>query len=141
MQIRRMTFCQDRRFCLGRTFVPFTFVAKCSIGRSDTNKCLQISTSRIADELARSSPACLCRSIMVPGRGWCHKGYKLQKTAEMHLHYLEKKYGIRINLLEWSGDDYETGTLNALIKMESTDVGRMLLESIAITYGNTLETS
>jgi len=49
----------------------------------------------------------------------------------MHLHYLEKKYGIRINLFDWSGDDYETGTLNALIKIESTDVGRILLESIA----------
>jgi hypothetical protein len=49
----------------------------------------------------------------------------------MHLHYLEKKYGIRINLLDWSGDDYETGTLNALIKIESTDLGRILLESIA----------
>ena len=23
------------------------------------------------------------------------------------LHHLEKKYGIRINLLNWSGDDYE----------------------------------
>jgi hypothetical protein len=49
----------------------------------------------------------------------------------MHLHHLEKKYGIRINLLDWSGDDYETGTLNALIKIEATDVGRILLESIA----------
>ena len=49
----------------------------------------------------------------------------------MHLHYLEKKYGIRINLFDWSGDDYETGTLNALIKIEGTDVGRILLESIA----------
>jgi hypothetical protein len=49
----------------------------------------------------------------------------------MHLHYLEKKYGIRINLFDWSGDDYETGTLNALIKIEATDVGRILLESIA----------
>jgi hypothetical protein len=57
--------------------------------------------------------------------------YELQKTADIHLHYLEKKYGIRINLLEWSGDDYETGTLNGLIKIESTDVGRILLESIA----------
>jgi hypothetical protein len=34
----------------------------------------------------------------------------------MLLHYLEKKYGIGINLVEWSGDDYETGTLNAVIK-------------------------
>jgi hypothetical protein len=49
----------------------------------------------------------------------------------MHLHYLEKKYGIRINLLEWSGDDYEAGTLNALIKIDSTDVGQILLNSIA----------
>ena len=49
----------------------------------------------------------------------------------MNLHYLEKKYGIRINLLGWSGDAYETGTLQALIKIESTDTGRMLLESIA----------
>ena len=47
------------------------------------------------------------------------------------LHYLEKKYGIRINLLGWSGDNYETGTLNALIKISGTDVGRILLESIA----------
>jgi hypothetical protein len=51
--------------------------------------------------------------------------------AAMHLHHLEKKYGIRINLFDWSGDDYETGTLNALIKIEATDVGRILLESIA----------
>ena len=41
----------------------------------------------------------------------------------MHLHHLEKKYGIRINLLDWSGDDYETGTLNALIKIEGTQRG------------------
>jgi hypothetical protein len=47
------------------------------------------------------------------------------------LHHLEKKYGIRINLLNWSGDDYETGTLRALIKLSGTDVGRILLESIA----------
>jgi hypothetical protein len=58
------------------------------------------------------------------------------KTANMHLHYLEKKYGIRINLLEWSGDEYETGTLNALIKIESTDVGRLLLQSIAYHVRN-----
>jgi hypothetical protein len=57
--------------------------------------------------------------------------YRLKEIAPMRLHYLEKKYGIRINLLEWSGDDYETGTLNALIKIDSTDVGRILLESIA----------
>jgi hypothetical protein len=49
----------------------------------------------------------------------------------MKLHFLEKKYGIRINLLDWSGDDYETGTLNALIKIDRSDVGRALLESIA----------
>ena len=47
------------------------------------------------------------------------------------LHHLEKKYGIRVNLLGWSGDNYETGTLNALIKISRTDVGRILLESIA----------
>jgi hypothetical protein len=47
------------------------------------------------------------------------------------LHYLEKKYGIRINLIGWSGDNYETGTLNALIKISGTDVGRIQLESIA----------
>ena len=49
----------------------------------------------------------------------------------MRLHFLEKKYGIRINLFDWSGDDYETGTLNALIKIDRSDVGRVLLESIA----------
>ena len=49
----------------------------------------------------------------------------------MKLHFLEKKYGIRINLLDWSGDDYETGTLNSLIKIDRSDVGRILLESIA----------
>jgi hypothetical protein len=49
----------------------------------------------------------------------------------MRLHFLEKKYGIRINLFDWSGDDYETGTLNALIKIDRSDVGRILLESIA----------
>jgi len=58
------------------------------------------------------------------------------KTADMHLHYLEKKYGIRINLFGWSGDEYETGTLNALIKIESTDVGRLLLQSIAYHVRN-----
>ena len=49
----------------------------------------------------------------------------------MKLHYLEKKYGIRINLLTWSGDNYETGTPNALIKISDTTVGQILLESIA----------
>jgi hypothetical protein len=58
----------------------------------------------------------------------------------MHLHYLEKKYGIRINLLEWSGDDYETGTLNALIKIEST-TAESCWKALRITYGITLETS
>jgi hypothetical protein len=55
----------------------------------------------------------------------------------MHLHYLEKKYGIRINLLGWSGDEYEAGTQNALIKMDSTEVGRILLQSIAWHVRNT----
>jgi hypothetical protein len=48
-----------------------------------------------------------------------------------HLHFIEKKYGIRINLLRWSGDNYEAGTLNALIKIDSTKVGQILLNSIA----------
>jgi hypothetical protein len=49
----------------------------------------------------------------------------------MKLHYLEKKYGIRINLLNWSGGNYETGTLNALLKIADTDSGRILLECIS----------
>jgi len=53
------------------------------------------------------------------------------ETNDMSLHYLEKKYGIRVNLFDWSGDDYETGTLNALVKIADTDVGKILLESIA----------
>jgi len=73
---------------------------------------------------------CVVRSNNAVRRG-CVIGVRITEDCHMHLHYLEKKYGIRINLLEWSGDDYETGTLNALIKIESTDVGRMLLESIA----------
>jgi hypothetical protein len=52
-------------------------------------------------------------------------------VAGMKLHFLEKKYGIRINLLDWSGDDYEAGTLNALIKIDRSDAGRILLEGIA----------
>jgi hypothetical protein len=51
----------------------------------------------------------------------------------MKLHFLEKKYRIRINLFDWSGDDYETGTLNSLIKIDRSDVGRILLDSIATT--------
>ena len=62
------------------------------------------------------------------------------KTADMHLHYLEKKYGIRINLFGWSGDEYETGTLNALIKIESTDVGRLCCKALPITYATIPET-
>jgi len=45
-----------------------------------------------------------------------------------HLHVIEKKYGIRINLLRWSGDNYGAGTLNALIKIDSTKVGQILLK-------------
>ena len=56
---------------------------------------------------------------------------KSNTLATSHLHVIEKKYGIRINLLRWSGDNYEAGTLNALIKIDSTKVGQILLNSIA----------
>lgn len=56
---------------------------------------------------------------------------KSNTLATSHLHVIEKKYGIRINLLRWSGDNYEAGTLNALIKIDSTKVGQILLNRIA----------
>jgi len=53
----------------------------------------------------------------------------------MHLHYLEKKYGIRINLFEWSGDDYEAGTLNALIKKRPiSEIGAYITVAMKIAF-------